>query len=50
MALGVRSAILIGVIVNVIPYLGGIAAILLPILMATVTKEGYTTQVAITIC
>lgn len=53
LALGVRSAILIGVIggiVNVIPYLGGIAAILLPILMATVTKEGYTTQVAITIC
>ena len=53
LALGLRSAILIGVmggIVNVIPYLGGIAGILLPLLMATVTKEGYTTQVAIAIC
>ncbi len=53
LVLGLRSAILIAVmggIVNVIPYLGGIAGILLPLLMATVTKEGYTTQVAIAIC
>ena len=48
--LGVRSAILIGVIggiLNVVPYLGGLVAILLPVLMATVTKEGYSTQLAI---
>ena len=48
--LGVKSAILIGVIggiLNVIPYLGGIVAIALPILMVTVTKEGYSTQLAI---
>ena len=48
--LGVRSAILIGVIggiVNIIPYLGGIVAVTLPLLMATVTKDGYSTQLAI---
>ncbi|WP_458986393.1 AI-2E family transporter [Pontibacter sp. CAU 1760] len=48
--LGVPYAILIGVIgaiLNLIPYIGGIVAILLPILMATVTLEGYTTQIAI---
>jgi predicted PurR-regulated permease PerM len=48
--LDVPSAILIGVIggiLNVIPYLGGIVAIALPILMVTVTKEGYSTQLAI---
>jgi len=50
LVLGVRSAILIGVIggiLNMIPYLGGLVAIALPILMATVTKEGYSTQLAI---
>jgi len=50
LALGVRSAILLGVIggiLNMIPYLGGLVAIALPILMATVTKDGYTTQLAI---
>jgi len=48
--LGVRSAILIGVIggiLNVIPYLGGIVAIALPLLMVTITKDGYSTQIAI---
>ena len=48
--LGVRSAILIGVIggiLNVIPYLGGLVAIALPVLMATVSKDGYSTQLAI---
>ena len=51
--LGVRSAVLIGVIggiVNVIPYLGGVVSILLPILMVTATKEGYSTQLAILAC
>ncbi len=50
LALGVRSAILIGVIggiLNTIPYLGGIIAIALPMMMATVTKDGYTVQLAI---
>jgi predicted PurR-regulated permease PerM len=50
LALGVRSAILLGVIggiLNVVPYLGGLVAIALPVLMATVTKEGYSTQTAI---
>ena len=50
LAVGVRSAILIGVIggiLNMIPYLGGLVAIALPLLMATVTFDGYTTQLAI---
>jgi predicted PurR-regulated permease PerM len=50
LALGVRSAILIGVIggiLNTIPYLGGIVAIALPMMMATVTRDGYTVQLAI---
>lgn len=50
LVLGVRSAILIGVIggiLNVIPYLGGIIAIGLPIVMASITKDGYTTQLGI---
>jgi len=48
--LGVKYAILFGVIgaiLNMIPYIGGIIAILLPVLMATVTKDGYTTQLGI---
>ncbi len=48
--LDVRYAILLGVIgaiLNMIPYIGGLIAILLPVLIATVTKEGYTTQLAI---
>jgi predicted PurR-regulated permease PerM len=48
--LGVKYAILIGcigAILNVIPYLGGIVAIALPVLMATVTKDGYSTQLGV---
>lgn len=48
--LNVPYAILLGVlggILNMIPYIGGIVAIALPVLMATVTKEGYSTQLAI---
>lgn len=48
--LGVQNAILLGVIggiLNMLPYIGGIIAIALPVLMATVTKDGYTTQLAI---
>ncbi len=50
--LGVQYAILLGVIgaiLNVLPYIGGIIAIALPIIIATITKDGYTTQVGILI-
>lgn len=48
--LGVKYGILIGcigAILNLIPYLGGIIAIALPVLMATVTKDGYSTQLLV---
>ncbi|WP_299468869.1 AI-2E family transporter [Mucilaginibacter sp.] len=48
--LGVKYGILIGcigAILNLIPYLGGIIAIALPVLMATVTKDGYSTQLGV---
>ncbi len=48
--LGVPYAILFGVIgalLNMLPYIGGIIAIALPVLMATVTKDGYSTQLGI---
>ncbi len=50
--LGVKYAVLLGVIgaiLNMLPYIGGIVAIALPILMATVTKDGYSTQLGILI-
>lgn len=50
--LGVQYAILLGVIgalLNVLPYIGGIIAIALPVLIATITKDGYTTQIGIII-
>jgi len=50
--LGVKYAILLGLIgalLNMLPYIGGIIAIALPILMATVTKNGYSTQLGIVI-
>jgi predicted PurR-regulated permease PerM len=48
--LGVEYAILIGVIgaiLNLLPYIGGLIAIALPVIMATVTQDGYTTQLLI---
>lgn len=48
--LGVQYAILLGVIgalLNMLPYIGGIVAIALPVIIATVTKEGFTTQLLI---
>ncbi len=48
--LGVPYAILLGVIgaiLNMIPYVGGLIAITLPVLMATVTQDGYSTQLFI---
>ncbi|MBC7650177.1 MAG: AI-2E family transporter [Deinococcales bacterium] len=50
--LGVPYAILLGVIgaiLNMLPYIGGIIAIALPVLMATVTKDGYSTQLGVLI-
>ena len=52
LVLGVKYAILfgaIGALLNVIPYIGGIIAIALPVLMATATEEGYTTQLWIVV-
>lgn len=48
--LGVKYAILLGVIgaiLNMLPYIGGIIAIALPVLIATVTKDGYSTQLGV---
>lgn len=48
--LGVRYAILLGIIgaiLNMLPYIGGLIAITLPVLMATVTEDGYSTQLGI---
>jgi predicted PurR-regulated permease PerM len=48
--IGVPSAIVIGVIgglLNVLPYLGGIVATALPVLMVTLVEDGITTQLLI---
>lgn len=50
--LGVPYAILLGVIgalLNVLPYIGGIIAIALPVLIVTITKDGYSTQIGVII-
>jgi predicted PurR-regulated permease PerM len=50
--LGVDYAILLGVLgalLNVLPFIGGILAVILPILIATVTKDGIHTQIEIII-
>lgn len=50
--LGVKYAILFGVIgaiLNVLPYIGGILAILFPVIIATITKDGFNTQLGIII-
>jgi predicted PurR-regulated permease PerM len=48
--LGVDYAILLGVIgalLNMLPYIGGIVAIALPVIIASVTKDGFTTQLGV---
>lgn len=48
--IGVKYAILLGVLgalLNILPYIGGLIAIALPVLMATVTSDGYGMQVAV---
>lgn len=50
--LGVNYAILLGLlgaILNILPFIGGIIAILLPLIIATVTKDGYNAQIGIII-
>ncbi|MEP6628609.1 MAG: AI-2E family transporter, partial [Ginsengibacter sp.] len=50
--LGVRYSILIGVIgaiLNILPYIGGLIAIAIPLLIATVTQDGFSTQIGIII-
>lgn len=48
--IGVPSAIVIGVIggiLNILPYIGGIVAIALPVLMVTITRDGYSGQLLV---
>ena len=48
--LGVDYAVLLGVIgalLNMLPYIGGIIAIALPVIIASVTKDGFSTQLGI---
>ena len=50
--LGVKYAVLLGVlgaIVNVLPFIGGILAIIPPVLVATITKDGVQTQIGVVI-
>lgn len=52
LVLGVQYAVLLGVLgalLNVLPYIGGIIAIALPVLIATITKDGFQTQLGILI-
>jgi predicted PurR-regulated permease PerM len=47
MILGVPYAILLGVfgaILNILPFIGGILAVLFPVLVATATHDGFSTQ------
>lgn len=45
--LGVKYAILMalmGAIINMLPFIGGVISIILPVVVATITKEGFSTQ------
>jgi len=35
----------LGAILNVLPFIGGILSVLLPLIIATITKDGFSTQV-----
>jgi len=48
---GIKYAILLGLlgaILNLLPYIGGVIAILLPVIVATITKDGFQTQLGVT--
>jgi predicted PurR-regulated permease PerM len=50
MILGVEYAILLGIlgaILNVLPFIGGIISVLLPLIIATITKDGFGIQFGI---
>jgi predicted PurR-regulated permease PerM len=50
--LGVQYAVLLGILgalLNILPFIGGILAVLFPILIATATKDGFQTQLWIMI-
>jgi predicted PurR-regulated permease PerM len=52
MFLGVKYALLLGLLgalLNILPFIGGIIAVLLPLIIATVTKNGFGTQIGIII-
>jgi predicted PurR-regulated permease PerM len=47
---GIKYAILLGLmaaILNLLPYIGGVIAIILPVLVATITNDGINTQLGI---
>jgi len=51
--LGVKYWILLGIlgaILNILPYIGGIISVALPVIIATITKDGFHTQLLIMIC
>src|SRR5450432_404534 len=51
--LGVKYWVLLGVlgaILNILPFIGGIISAALPIIIATITKDGFHTQLLIIIC
>ena len=51
--LGVKYWILLGIlgaILNILPYIGGIISVSLPVIIATITKDGFHTQLLIMIC
>jgi len=51
--LGVKYWILLGIIgaiLNIIPYIGGIMSVALPVIIATITKDGFHTQLLVIIC
>lgn len=53
LAIGVPSAVVIGVIggiLNLLPYIGGLIAIALPVLMVTITRDGYSAQLLVIAC
>jgi predicted PurR-regulated permease PerM len=53
MILGVEYAILLGIlgaILNILPFIGGILSVTLPVLVATVTQDGFQTQLWVIVC
>lgn len=51
--LGIPYAVLLavlGAILNVLPFIGGILAALLPIAVATITRDGINTQIGVAVC